>query len=150
MKQKHVSFSPSPTTWQETLLSRSPSCRGNTDLRENTNIVNGLINQRVRGVMDVFQSSPFSSLMVAYWLLASGQDERLHNPVRLYSFRQKFWLFVLEERRRHRAFRIKPAVDFLSYSTILVHLASCLWKENQDMKWHVSHLCLYNTANTLL
>lgn len=44
----------------------------------------------------VLPSSPFSSLMVAYWLLASGQEERLHSPVRLYSLRQKFCVFVLQ------------------------------------------------------
>lgn len=38
---KHVTkeqapCSPSPTSWRETLLSRSPSCRGNTDLQEET------------------------------------------------------------------------------------------------------------------
>lgn len=36
-----------------------------------------------------------SSLMVAYLLLASGHDERLHKPVTLYSLRQKFCVLVL-------------------------------------------------------
>ena len=38
---------------------------------------------------------PFSSRMVAYLLLAKGQELRLHSPVTLYSFLQKFWLLVL-------------------------------------------------------
>lgn len=33
---------------------------------------------------------PFSSLIVAYLLFASGQELLLHNPVTLYSLRQKF------------------------------------------------------------
>lgn len=43
--------------------------------------------------------SPFSSLTVAYWLLASGQEERLQSPVRLYSLRQKPCVFVLQVTR---------------------------------------------------
>ena len=39
---------------------------------------------------------PFSSLTVAYWLFARGQVDLLHRPVKLYSFLQNFWLFVLE------------------------------------------------------
>ncbi len=38
---------------------------------------------------------PFSSRIVAYLLLARGQELRLHSPVTLYSFLQKFWLLVL-------------------------------------------------------
>lgn len=34
--RKQASCSPSPTSWQEKLLSRSLSCRGNTDLQEQT------------------------------------------------------------------------------------------------------------------
>lgn len=34
--------------------------------------------------------------MVAYWLFARGQDDRLHSPVRLYSFLQKPCVLVLE------------------------------------------------------
>lgn len=38
---------------------------------------------------------PFSSRTVAYWLLASGHDTRVHKPVKLYSCRQKFRVSVL-------------------------------------------------------
>lgn len=38
---------------------------------------------------------PFSSRTVAYWLLARGQELRLHRPVRLYSWRQNFCVSVL-------------------------------------------------------
>ena len=38
-------------------------------------------------------SLPFSSLMVAYWLLANGHADLLHKPVKLYSLRQK-WCVV--------------------------------------------------------
>ena len=37
---------------------------------------------------------PFSSRMVAYLLFANGQDDLLHSPVTLYSFLQKFCVFV--------------------------------------------------------
>lgn len=40
---------------------------------------------------------PFSSRTVAYWLLARGQDDLLHNPVKLYSFLQNFCVFALEQ-----------------------------------------------------
>lgn len=39
---------------------------------------------------------PFSSRTVAYWLLANGHDAREHKPVKLYSWRQKFCVSVLE------------------------------------------------------
>lgn len=38
---------------------------------------------------------PFSSLIVAYRLFASGQELRLQRPLTLYSFRQKFCVLVL-------------------------------------------------------
>lgn len=38
---------------------------------------------------------PFSSLTVAYWLLASGHEDRLQRPVMLYSLRQNFCDLVL-------------------------------------------------------
>ena len=44
---------------------------------------------------------PFSSLTVAYWLLARGQDDLLQIPVKLYSFRQNFWVFVLKKISRY-------------------------------------------------
>lgn len=39
--------------------------------------------------------------MVAYWLFARGQDDRLHRPVRLYSFLQKPWVLVLGCKERN-------------------------------------------------
>ena len=39
---------------------------------------------------------PFSSLIVAYWLFARGQEAREHNPVMLYSLRQNLCVFVLQ------------------------------------------------------
>ena len=40
-------------------------------------------------------SLPFSSRIVAYLLFANGQEDLLHRPVTLYSFLQKFCVFVL-------------------------------------------------------
>ena len=37
---------------------------------------------------------PLSSRMVAYLLFARGQEDLLHSPVTLYSFLQKFCVFV--------------------------------------------------------
>jgi len=42
---------------------------------------------------------PFSSRTVAYWLFASGHEARLQSPVKLNSFRQNFWVFVLQHRK---------------------------------------------------
>lgn len=40
---------------------------------------------------------PFSSRTVAYWLFARGQSVRLQSPVKLYSLRQNFCPFVLQQ-----------------------------------------------------
>jgi len=45
----------------------------------------------------VVATLPFSSRTVAYWLLASGHDDLLQRPVKLNSFRQNFWVFVLRK-----------------------------------------------------
>ena len=49
---------------------------------------------------------PFSSLIVAYWLFARGQDDRLHSPVRLYSFLQKLWVLVLEWEEKSKDYKM--------------------------------------------
>ena len=51
-------------------------------------------------------SKPFSSRTVAYWLFASGQDDRLQRPVRLYSLRQNFWVFVLKKIGKYVTVRV--------------------------------------------
>lgn len=76
------------------------TCRGHRRHSTWTKAIDWLFNWLIDWLV-----SPFSSLMVAYWLLARGHDERLHNPVMLNSLRQKFWLFVLErERERGRGY----------------------------------------------
>ena len=40
------------------------------------------------------KQTPSSSRTVAYWELARGQEDLLHKPVRLYSFRQNFCVLV--------------------------------------------------------
>jgi len=45
---------------------------------------------------------PFSSRTVAYWLFARGHDARLQRPVKLNSFRQNFWVFVLQHMYEHQ------------------------------------------------
>lgn len=49
---------------------------------------------------------PFSSLIVAYWLFARGQDDRLHSPVRLYSFLQKLCVLVLEREEKSKNYKM--------------------------------------------
>jgi hypothetical protein len=64
-----------------------------------------------RGRVSVFERKgdrielrlPPDSRTVAYRLFAKGQEVRLHKPVMLYSFLQKFWVTVLKRRARESA-----------------------------------------------
>lgn len=102
----------------------------------------------------VRETSPFSSLMVAYWLFARGHDERLHNPVMLYSLRQKFWLFVLNREKGKKDTESHLQLIFftlnlrksLLYSAILSHLVyanSSKVKKSQYVDNYYKHSFLH-------
>jgi hypothetical protein len=72
---------------------------------------------------------PLSSLTVAYWLLASGHDERLHRPLKLYSFLQKRWLTVLKR---------KSTVLQSVYMTKSISMHTIHVGHNVGLSWNVT------------
>ena len=83
----------------------------------------------------VRRNEPSFSLTVAYREFARGHDCRLHSPVTLYSFRQKFWVIVLRN-----GFQLSHLLHVDSLR--LTWLCTNRIVDLSPTKWHRHSACL--------
>jgi len=82
------------------------------------------------------QIAPSFSRTVAYRELARGHDCRLHSPVTLYSFLQKFCVVVLQKTQ-----------TWMSFSTSRSHSLDFVWAEMVIYHWPDNIITLHNSTS---